>query len=118
MDFGYAWISTYEENLQLQLDALEKAGCDIIREEKASGKAASVRPVQDAILRELKPGDTLTVWKLDRLGRSAADLEKLVTELEEGGVKSAHSHRTSTPAAQSEGSSFSSWLRSRSWSAP
>jgi len=87
VDFGYARVSTYEQNLQLQLDALEKAGCDIIREEKASGKAESVRPVQDAILRELKPGDTLTVWKLDRLGRSAADLEKLVTELEEGGVK-------------------------------
>jgi serine recombinase len=86
-DFGYARVSTYDQNLQLQRDALSKAGCDIIREEKASGKAASARPVQEAILRELKPGDTLTVWKLDRLGRSAVDLETLITELDERGVK-------------------------------
>jgi DNA invertase Pin-like site-specific DNA recombinase len=87
VDFGYARVSTYEQNLQLQLDALEKAGCDIIRTETASGKAESTRPVQDAILREMKPGDTLTVWKLDRLGRSAVDLERLVTELETRDVK-------------------------------
>jgi DNA invertase Pin-like site-specific DNA recombinase len=87
VDFGYARVSTYEQNLQLQLDALEKAGCDIVRTETASGKAESARPVQGAILREMKPGDTLTVWKLDRLGRSAVDLERLVTKLEKRGMK-------------------------------
>jgi DNA invertase Pin-like site-specific DNA recombinase len=70
MDIGYARVSTGEQNLDLQLEALREAGCDVIRTERASGKAGQARPVQEAILRELRAGDTLTVWKLDRLGRS------------------------------------------------
>jgi DNA invertase Pin-like site-specific DNA recombinase len=87
MDIGYARVSTGEQNLDLQLEALRKAGCDVIRTERASGKAGQARPVQEAILRELRAGDTLTVWKLDRLGRSAMDLEHLVTDLDRRGVK-------------------------------
>jgi DNA invertase Pin-like site-specific DNA recombinase len=86
-DIGYARVSTVEQNLQLQLDALHRAGCDVIREEKVSGKAGAERPVQTAILRELRGGDTLTVWKLDRLGRSARDLEGIVANLQSRGVK-------------------------------
>ena len=87
MDIGYARVSTYEQNLQLQLDALQRAGCDIIREERASGRAGAERPVQDAVLRELRARDTLTVWKLDRLGRSAIDLRAMVMDLDKRGVR-------------------------------
>jgi DNA invertase Pin-like site-specific DNA recombinase len=86
MNIGYARVSTYDQNLNLQLDALNRAGCDIIREEKVSGKGTEW-PMQAAVLRELRPGDTLTVWKLDRLGRSARNLEQIVTDLQERGVK-------------------------------
>ena len=85
-DIGYARVSTYDQNLNLQLDALNRAGCDIIREEKVSGKGTE-RPMQAAVLRELRPGDTLTVWKLDRLGRSARNLEQIVKELQAHNVK-------------------------------
>jgi DNA invertase Pin-like site-specific DNA recombinase len=86
-DFGYARVSTAEQNLDLQLDALRKANCDVIREEKASGKAGIERPVQEAILRELQPGDTLSVWRLDRLGRySFMDIYQTVKGLHERGI--------------------------------
>jgi len=85
MNIGYARVSTYDQNLDLQLDALRRAGCDLIREEKVSGKSKE-RPVQEAVIRELKPGDTLTVYKLDRLGRSAMNLEEIVKELADHGV--------------------------------
>jgi len=80
MNIGYARVSTYDQNLDLQQDALHRAGCDIIREEKVSGKSKE-RPIQEAVLRELNAGDTLTVYKLDRLGRSAMNLEEIVKEL-------------------------------------
>jgi len=87
VDVGYARVSTEEQNLDLQRDALRKAGCDVISEEHASGKAGADRPVRLAVLRELEPGDTLTVWKLDRLGRSIVELQAIVTDLEARGVK-------------------------------
>ena len=58
MNIGYARVSTYDQNLNLQLDALNRAGCDIIREEKVSGKGTEW-PMQAAVLRELRPGDVL-----------------------------------------------------------
>ena len=68
---GYARVSTGEQNLQLQLDALKTAGCsnDDIYMDKASGARGS-RPGLDACVAALEPGDTLIVWRLDRLGRS------------------------------------------------
>ena len=77
---GYARVSTAEQYLQLQLDALDKAGCDEIFEDKASG-ARTKRPGLDACVAALKPGDTLVVWRLDRLGRSMPHLVGLVEEL-------------------------------------
>ena len=79
---GYARVSTDDQNLHLQRDALEKAGCQVIYEDKASGKSTE-RPELEACLKALRSGDTLVVWRLDRLGRSLGDLVKLVTTLEE-----------------------------------
>jgi DNA invertase Pin-like site-specific DNA recombinase len=79
---GYARVSTQEQELQLQFDALEKAGCDKnkIFMDKISGTKAD-RPGLDKCLAELKPGDTLLVWRLDRLGRSMPHLVSLIEGL-------------------------------------
>jgi DNA invertase Pin-like site-specific DNA recombinase len=79
---GYARVSTSEQEVELQLDALRQAGCanEHIFIDKASG-ARSERPGLDACLRLLKPGDTLLVWRLDRLGRSMPHLVILIEEL-------------------------------------
>lgn len=82
---GYARVSTDDQHLDLQRDALTKAGCAVIYEEKASGKSAE-RPELAQALKALRPGDTLTVWRLDRLGRSLPDLVTIVTELERRGI--------------------------------
>ena len=68
MLIGYARVSTDDQNLDLQNDALKQAGCDKIIEEKASG-AKTDRAGLDEALSFLRKGDTLVVWKLDRLGR-------------------------------------------------
>ena len=79
---GYARVGTGDQDLQLQLDALKTAGCsDVdIYTDKASGARAS-RPGLDNCLATLQPGDTLVVWRLDRLGRSMPHLVGLVEEL-------------------------------------
>ncbi|CDL85832.1 recombinase family protein [Xenorhabdus cabanillasii] len=77
---GYARVSTDDQNLHLQRDALTTAGCRIIYEDKACGKNIA-RPELDNCLKALRPGDTLVVWRLDRLGRSLGDLVKVVTHL-------------------------------------
>lgn len=83
---GYARVSTKDQKLDLQRDALEAAGCDRIFEDHAvSGKHAR-RPGLDAMLRELNAGDTLIVFKLDRLGRSVLHLADLLAQLEENGI--------------------------------
>lgn len=66
---GYARVSTRDQNLDLQLDALQKAGCHKIYKDTISG-TKSQRPGLDQTLDTLRDGDTLVVWKLDRLGRS------------------------------------------------
>ena len=82
----YARVSTSDQNLGLQLDALHRACCDqIFREEGVSGVAPS-RPALDAALVALKAGDVLVVWKLDRLGRSLAHLITLVSNLGARGI--------------------------------
>ena len=83
---GYARVSTDDQTLDLQLDALAKAGCDTVYQEKASGKATDGRPELEHCLKALRGGDTLVVWRLDRLGRSLQDLVRIVTDLERAGV--------------------------------
>ena len=79
---GYARVSTGEQDVQLQLDALKQAGCEEgdIFVDKASG-ARSNRPGLDACIATLEPSNTLVVWRLDRLGRSMPHLVALVEEL-------------------------------------
>lgn len=85
MKIGYARVSTDDQTLDLQLDALRLAGAESVYQEHASGKTAS-RPELEAALKALRKGDTLTVWRLDRLGRNLADLIAIVTGLEARGV--------------------------------
>jgi DNA invertase Pin-like site-specific DNA recombinase len=80
MRIGYARVSTDDQTLDLQRDALKRAKCRQIYEEHASGKT-TIRPELEACLKSLRKGDTLVVWRLDRLGRSLGDLIHLTTEL-------------------------------------
>ncbi len=82
---GYARVSTDDQHLDLQRDALQQAGCSVIYEEAASGKSAA-RPELEQCRKALRAGDTLVVWRLDRLGRSQHDLVQIVAELEQRGV--------------------------------
>jgi len=80
MKIGYARISTKDQNLELQIDALKKAGCEKIYQDIASG-ARSERPALNEMVQNLRPGDVLVIWKLDRLGRSLNHLISLVNNL-------------------------------------
>jgi DNA invertase Pin-like site-specific DNA recombinase len=82
---GYARVSTREQDLNLQLDALKTAGCERIFTEKASG-AQRDRPQLVAALDYMRPGDTLIVWKLDRLARSLKQLIETIEDLGEKGM--------------------------------
>lgn len=85
MQFGYARVSTFDQDLSLQRDALEAAGCARIFEDTISGAKAN-RPQLAAALDHLRAGDTLVVWRLDRLGRSLSELIALMTTLNERGI--------------------------------
>ncbi|HBL8043388.1 TPA: recombinase family protein [Escherichia coli] len=102
MLIGYARVSTGDQNLDLQKNALIRAECELVFEDMASGKNAR-RPGLKRALRRLRPGDVLVVWKLDRLGRSVRDLITLVSELQARGVNFrslTDSIDTSTPAGR------------------
>lgn len=85
MNVGYARISTHDQKLDLQIDALKKAGCKTIFKETISG-AKSDRPELKRALEALREGDSLVVWKLDRLGRSLRNLIDIVNDLQGKGV--------------------------------
>ena len=82
MKIGYVRVSTKDQLLDMQIDALKKAGCEKIHEEIASG-AKTARPILDEIMRNIREEDILMVWKLDRLGRNLAHLIQLTTQLKE-----------------------------------
>ena len=81
MIIGYARVSTQDQNPQLQLDALGAAGCEQVFHEKATGKLRE-RVELTACLRSMRKGDTLVVWKLDRLARSLKDLVEIIHDLD------------------------------------
>lgn len=87
MRIGYARVSTVEQTLDLQIDALQAASCaknDIFTDTSSGSKTA--RPGLDQALRYLRPGDTLVVWRLDRLGRSLPHLIETMTTLYDRGI--------------------------------
>jgi len=102
MLIGYARVSTQDQNLDLQLEALTKAGCQKVFDDKMSGSRAE-RPGLAKALEMLREGDTLVVWKLDRLGRSVKNLVDLVGELHKQGahfMSLTDSIDTSTPSGR------------------
>ena len=85
MLIGYARVSTDDQKLRLQRDALKEAGCEKLFREKISGAAKSL-PAREKLLEFAREGDVVVVWKLDRLGRSLRDLIDVVNTLKENGV--------------------------------
>ena len=85
MSFGYARVSTAMQDEALQLDALEGAGCDRVFVDVMSG-STTCRPALDELLGLLRSGDTVVVWRLDRLGRSLRNLIDLFTDLQDRDV--------------------------------
>ncbi|MET3115617.1 DNA invertase Pin-like site-specific DNA recombinase [Pedobacter sp. CG_S7] len=85
MKIGYARVSTTDQNLDMQLNELEKAGCEKIYREKLSGKNKE-RPELQNLLADLRNGDQVVVWKLDRIGRSIKDLIEIVDTFKNKGV--------------------------------
>ena len=83
---GYARVSTGDQDAALQLDALEESGCTRIFTDTASGARAE-RPKLGKLFEQLRGGDTLAVWRLDRLGRPLGHLIETVAELEERGIE-------------------------------
>jgi DNA invertase Pin-like site-specific DNA recombinase len=99
---SYARVSTLQQDEALQQDALQAAGCQRVFVDKASGKLES-RPALDDLLDQARPGDTVVVWRLDRLGRSLKHLIETVQDLEQRGVafvSLSESIDTSTPGGR------------------
>ena len=84
--YGYARVSTTDQDLTIQLDALQAAGCEVIREEKVSGASRVGRDELRTLMEFIRAGDTLVVTRIDRLARSIGDLQDIVRELRERGV--------------------------------
>lgn len=86
MKIGYARVSTDGQNLDLQKHALEKAGCERIFQDHGFSGAKTARPGLKAASRTLRPGDTLVVWRFDRLARSVPDLSNIISNLQRRGI--------------------------------
>jgi len=102
MLIGYARVSSKDQNLELQMDALKKADCKRIFSDKASG-LKKIRPGLDEALRQLREDDTFVVWKLDRLGRSVKGVVTLIEKLEKKKINFSSLTEgidTSTPAGR------------------
>lgn len=85
MKIGYVRVSTRDQNLDLQIEALEKAGCEKIYKEKISGTTKNL-PELDKMIEQFQKGDELYVWRLDRLGRSVKNIIDLVLSLSDKGI--------------------------------
>ncbi len=102
MKIGYARVSTDDQDLALQLDALKNHGCERVFEEKVSGRSQK-RPILDRMLDTLREGDTVVVWRLDRLGRGLKHLIELMSDFQEKGIQFVSLNEaidTSTPTGE------------------
>lgn len=84
--YGYARVSTDDQDLTVQLDALKAAGCTVIRSEKKSGTSRKGRTELETLMEFMQPGDVLVITRIDRLARSMLDLQNIVHELKAKGV--------------------------------
>ena len=100
MLIGYARVSTGDLSLTLQIDALQEAGCERVFQDQVSG-IVNTRPNLNQALNFARPGDTLVVWRLDRLSRSLRDLIETVTLLESRGVQLKSLHESIDTASSS-----------------
>ena len=101
--YGYARVSTDEQDLTIQQEALGKAGCEIIRSEKVSGTSTQGRDELNTLLEFLRDGDELVVTRVDRLARSVLDLQTIVRDIKSKGVHLRATEQpidTSTPAGK------------------
>ncbi len=101
MLIGYARVSKDEQNLDLQLDSLKSAGCEKIFTDKVSG-ATTARPGLDEAISYLRAGDSLVVWRLDRLGRSLKHLIETITDLSNRNIGFMSTQERSTPPRPEE----------------
>jgi len=92
--YGYARVSSIDQDLSIQRAALKAAGCSVIRAEKASGKSRNGRTELETLMQFIRSGDTLVITRIDRLARSMRDLQNIVYELRE---KGAHLKATEQP---------------------
>jgi DNA invertase Pin-like site-specific DNA recombinase len=84
--YGYARVSSVDQDLSIQKQALEAVGCEVIRAEKVSGSSRQGREELEQLMQFLRPGDTLVVTRIDRLARSVGDLQDIVRALRDRGV--------------------------------
>ena len=101
--YGYARVSTVDQDLTVQEDALKAAGCEIIRAEKVTGTSTQNREELKTLMAFLRPGDELIVTRVDRLARSVLDLQEIVRELRDKQVQLKATEQpidTSTPAGK------------------
>src|SRR5262249_14787670 len=84
--YGYARCSSIDQDLSIQVAALEKAGCDIVRSEKVSGTSRHGREDLNLLMQFIRKGDVLVVTRIDRLARSIADLQDIIRELRQRGA--------------------------------
>ena len=100
MKYGYARVSTTEQDLTVQIDALKAAGCEAIRSEKVSGTSTQGRDELNTLLEFMRSGDELVITRIDRLARSMRDLQNIVYDLNKKGVSisaTEQSINTNTP---------------------
>jgi DNA invertase Pin-like site-specific DNA recombinase len=101
--YGYARVSTVDQDLTIQQEALKRAGCEIIRSEKVSGTSTQGRDELNTLLEFLRDGDELVVTRVDRLARSVLDLQTIVRDIKSKGVHLRATEQpidTSTPAGK------------------
>ena len=104
MKYGYARISTIDQNADMQIKALQQAGCEKIFKDEGISGATTKRPALLRCLKALDEGDTLIVWKMDRMARSLRDLITMVEDFQQRGIKfrslTEDTFNTSTPSGK------------------